>query len=504
MQKRVIGLLIVFILIIFLIGVISALSCDIKLKATCDSEGNYTVMGISNSTNAHGEFPYSSYDYVLCCDGTGNTTCTGTNKIIGLSASTNAHAEIPSGTNYLVDVCYGNLECVDKTSCDTNYPIQMLSLTASTNAHIGSFNDYSTKICCKYTGSPALSCSLTNAYWSIDGINPITSGDNSAMEGTEVYLIVEGTNCDGLSISFEVFENDEGPASNQPADVFFSEDKAIGTWSTEYVDDGLLWGDPEYYFNAIINLNHDENITSSDPLLSVYSQESAGFSCLEIVTCEDYSTQEQCNSDSSLCNVASDSVPPDTDCNDPSINCDCSWNSETNKCESISSSNPLCGNGIIDAGEQCDGINFGPITGCSSFDAFTGGNLSCVSCQFDTSECTGGESLGSCGNDITNIGETCDGTDWGQITGCQDFNDFTDGTLSCDQCQFNTSLCTGGLGWDNTKIFGLCTYITNTEDDDCSDGFLQYSWTTIWEGDCLLYTSPSPRDLSTSRMPSSA
>ena len=26
----------------------------------------------------------------------------------------------------------------------------------------------------------------------------------------------------------------------------------------------------------------------------------------------------------------------------------------------------------------------------------------------------------------------------------------------------------------------------------------------IGEGDCLLYTSPSPRDLSTSRMPSSA
>ena len=26
----------------------------------------------------------------------------------------------------------------------------------------------------------------------------------------------------------------------------------------------------------------------------------------------------------------------------------------------------------------------------------------------------------------------------------------------------------------------------------------------IWDKDCLLYTSPSPRDLSTSRMPSSA
>ena len=32
------------------------------------------------------------------------------------------------------------------------------------------------------------------------------------------------------------------------------------------------------------------------------------------------------------------------------------------------------------------------------------------------------------------------------------------------------------------------------------DGFSTY----VLDGDCLLYTSPSPRDLSTSRMPSSA
>ena len=37
-------------------------------------------------------------------------------------------------------------------------------------------------------------------------------------------------------------------------------------------------------------------------------------------------------------------------------------------------------------------------------------------------------------------------------------------------------------------------------------GLWNYSWRTGSDqyGDCLLYTSPSPRDLSTSRMPSSA
>ena len=33
---------------------------------------------------------------------------------------------------------------------------------------------------------------------------------------------------------------------------------------------------------------------------------------------------------------------------------------------------------------------------------------------------------------------------------------------------------------------------------------LKQSKTILWNGPCLLYTSPSPRDLSTSRMPSSA
>ena len=40
---------------------------------------------------------------------------------------------------------------------------------------------------------------------------------------------------------------------------------------------------------------------------------------------------------------------------------------------------------------------------------------------------------------------------------------------------------------------------------DWFDGFLARAWAQETKlGSCLLYTSPSPRDLSTSRMPSSA
>ena len=36
------------------------------------------------------------------------------------------------------------------------------------------------------------------------------------------------------------------------------------------------------------------------------------------------------------------------------------------------------------------------------------------------------------------------------------------------------------------------------------EAFFQYFYRNHMDGNCLLYTSPSPRDLSTSRMPSSA
>jgi len=105
-----------------------------------------------------------------------------------------------------------------------------------------------------------------------------------------------------------------------------------------------------------------------------------------------------------------------------------------------------CGDGVIDAGEQCDGSNMGGVTGCSEFDGFTGGNLACSSCQFDTSSCQGGSGA-FCGDGMIGSGEQCDGTSWGVISGCQDFDSFTTGALSCAaDCAFDTTSCSGGVG----------------------------------------------------------
>ncbi len=115
-------------------------------------------------------------------------------------------------------------------------------------------------------------------------------------------------------------------------------------------------------------------------------------------------------------------------------------------CAPCSPDQGYCGNNIIDAGETCDGNEWGDITSCSDFGDFTDGTLSCNNCEFDTSTCTGGE--GSyCGDGVIDAGETCDGSEWGNFTGCSDFDDFTGGTLTCSSdCEFDTSTCTGGEG----------------------------------------------------------
>jgi hypothetical protein len=110
------------------------------------------------------------------------------------------------------------------------------------------------------------------------------------------------------------------------------------------------------------------------------------------------------------------------------------------------SPNAVCGNGNLEQGELCDSSNWGNITGCSDF-GFSSGNLTCNipgsynQCRFNTADCfnsSSGEPV--CGNGIIEKGEQCDKTSWGTIKACTQFG-FDSGKLACIDCSFDTSNC---------------------------------------------------------------
>jgi len=103
-----------------------------------------------------------------------------------------------------------------------------------------------------------------------------------------------------------------------------------------------------------------------------------------------------------------------------------------------SSGGPGCGDGLLDASEQCDGADLAGYD-CVTLDpGFTGGTLACANdCSFDTSGCE------ICGNGVIDGAEVCDGEDLGDL-GCWDVGGgLTGGVLACDAaCGHDTSACT--------------------------------------------------------------
>lgn len=436
-------------------------TCTISLRSECVGAGNHILMGVSSLTNAHGEFPdVGTYNYVLCCAlGEGSTTCTESNKIIGLSSATNAHAQEPLLSSYLTSVCYEDLVCegtLDST-CPTNLPLGVLSLSADTNAHIGAFADYPVKVCC---GSGVYTlCSLIDAQWNIE----------SAIAGQRVYLQVTGTpSCSGLKMSFKIWEDDtsdDTPATVTPLNVSFNGATATGTWLAEWMDDGVFGGDPEYYFNATLERNPPLRIASSNELaVSQYDEDI----CAQISTCEDYTDEEYCESDASLCDVAKDnSIPGLVECGTEGTVCKCTWDTDTSSCGFTWTEVTECGNPI--EGEGCT-------YGCTLCHNTETGDYCKLGSTCPPNEFPLGNNNGSC-----EFGE-----------GCLSPLDCGDGdTDSCAEGLF----CSNGMCYSfeddfvNSPIsLGLCK-ITQAVEKTCDEepvGSKIIAWTGTWmgEGEC--------------------
>ncbi len=121
-----------------------------------------------------------------------------------------------------------------------------------------------------------------------------------------------------------------------------------------------------------------------------------------------------------------------------SCNADCSLN--VSNCEKDHSS--LCGNGLLDSGEVCDGILFADgKTACSAWDdKYGSGSVLCDNCSIDYSDCV---EKPACGNGILDNGEACDGSRFANgKTTCREWDPkYQSGNVTCNNCAVDYSQC---------------------------------------------------------------
>ncbi len=295
---------------------------------------------------------------------------------------------------------------------------------------------------------------IPKATWTDLSDNEITTATAVIGENEKLNMKLEYSGlADGTEVYFEVWEDllvDNFVIKIEGATVDASGAK-VERWTmteTDLNDVGL--GDSDVHF-SVFKKSDGSQLEQSDNLKLTVEDSTY---CDTITTCGDYD-ETHCT-DPDDCSVADATINAmgieGVTCGQNGIDCFCEWDGDS--CEGgYDSVEPgyVCGDGIIDPGEACDGTNWGPITGCGNFNTFTAGagTLACnakdttYECQFNTSLCLGG-TTGICGDGKIDTGETCDGTIWGPITGCSNFNTFTGGVLACSSssCLFDTNDCT--------------------------------------------------------------
>ncbi|MEM4331139.1 MAG: hypothetical protein QW273_04005 [Candidatus Pacearchaeota archaeon] len=207
-------------LILILIGLFvliksanSSLTCSIVPAGNCNSP-NLTLFYMKNDTggyeNSHlqnySHSPYGDYPFSLCCSSnlTLGRNCAEA-VVIRLFNITNSHLQIGNysgGNIYSIPICLsvnpGNISCNYKdNNCDSGYSClgSMASSEASdnniTNAHYGSCNKYTKKICCKVGNTPPV-------------VTLISPPDNNATTNRKPLFQWSGYDAEGDPITYEV------------------------------------------------------------------------------------------------------------------------------------------------------------------------------------------------------------------------------------------------------------------------------------------------------------
>lgn len=125
----------------------------------------------------------------------------------------------------------------------------------------------------------------------------------------------------------------------------------------------------------------------------------------------------------------------------------------------------VCGNDLVELGEECDGTDFGK-NDCSSVNNnYSGGELKCSdSCTFDTSGCAVGVVGVTCGNGVINANEQCDDSNRQNGDGCSR-NCIVEGSYSCVGVP---SVCTSqGVFFTEPPV---CGNGARESAEECDDG----------------------------------
>jgi len=316
-------------------------------KNSCND--NNEVLRLSDLTNAHGEVlnGAGNYPYALCSDYVANQVCdAGEKPIIQLSSSTNAHAEVPdiSPSQYTTTpVCYGDLDCVSTSdTCGTNdnsadgkdattYPISILSLSSSSNAHIGPSSAYTTKICCTSVTY------VTSAFWSKNEAGSIKINDLNVVPGkTQIYLVISNVeSARDADIRFEILERDA--FINDKIKTITSATvggKASEIWTITKEDLSKTKDFNEFFFKVYSESSSTQVITSYGSLKMNIQDPSI---CEGKNLCSDYKDKSSCDNYNTCSGVAENSrVSTQIDCSDPLTTCFCEWNSTRGACSGAS------------------------------------------------------------------------------------------------------------------------------------------------------------------------
>ena len=150
---------------------------------------------------------------------------------------------------------------------------------------------------------------------------------------------------------------------------------------------------------------------------------------------------------------------------------------------------PFCGNDTTETGETCDGTDLNGLT-CANF-GFTGGSLACNStCDaYDTSGCNNNP---VCGNGVIETGEQCDGGNLGG-TSCTDLG-YTGGTLACaGNCTFDVSGCSNNGSCTPGQVLYSNDFDSSAGLSDWTRGSFNGSSVNVWRGiqNCSAASSPN-------------